>query len=89
MLGEVYVMHHVILAGKLRTADCVAKGDVEVVVMSKKDFQDLDNPLLTWMIDYDAVATVLKVAHQPLLGAQTHKSPLTIIHSNLSPKQIA
>ena len=53
--------------GKLRTADCVAKGHVEVVVMSKRDFQDLDNPLLAWMIDYDAVATVLRVrflAHQ-------------------------
>ena len=48
-------------AGKLRTADCTAKGLVEAVVMSKKDFQELDNPLLAWMIDYDAVATVLKV----------------------------
>jgi hypothetical protein len=48
-------------AGKLRTADCNAKGFVEAVVMSKKDFQELDNPLLAWMIDYDAVATVLKV----------------------------
>lgn len=48
-------------AGKLRTADCIAKGRVDVVVMSKRDFQDLDNPLLAWMIDYDAVATVLKV----------------------------
>lgn len=48
-------------AGKLRTADCVAKGHVEVVVMSKRDFQDLDNPLLAWMIDYEAVTTVLKV----------------------------
>lgn len=30
--------------------------------MSKKEFQDLENPLLAWMIDYDAVATVLKVS---------------------------
>ena len=29
--------------------------------MNKKDFLDLDNPLLGWMLDYDAVATVLKV----------------------------
>lgn len=49
-------------AGKLRTADCVAVGHVEAVVMSKRDFQDLDNPLLAWMIDYDAVATVLKAS---------------------------
>jgi len=52
-------------AGKLRTADCNAKGSVEAVVMSKKDFQELDNPLLAWMIDYDAVATVLKVPASP------------------------
>lgn len=48
-------------AGKLRTADCVAVGKVDAVVMSKREFQDLDNPLLAWMIDYDAVASVLKV----------------------------
>ena len=54
-------MNILLLPGKLRTADCVAKGHVEVVVMSKRDFQDLDNPLLAWMIDYDAVATVLRV----------------------------
>lgn len=50
-------------AGKLRTADCVAVGNVDAVVMSKREFQDLDNPLLAWMIDYDAVAAVLKVNH--------------------------
>lgn len=43
----------------------MAKGRVDVVVMSKRDFQDLDNPLLAWMIDYDAVATVLKVLALP------------------------
>ena len=47
--------------GKLRSADCIADGCVHVVVMNKKDFLDLDNPLLGWMLDYDAVATVLKV----------------------------
>ena len=31
------------------------------VVLSKHDFADLDNPLLSWMLDYDAVANVLKV----------------------------
>jgi hypothetical protein len=48
-------------AGKLRSADCVASGEVSVVVMNKKDFNDLDNPLLSWMLDYDAIACVLKV----------------------------
>ena len=49
------------MTGKLRSADCVAAGLVRVVVMNKKDFLALDNPLLSWMLDYDAVATVLKV----------------------------
>lgn len=43
-----------------RSADCVADGDVRVVVLRKRDFLDLDNPLLAWMMDYDAVAAVLK-----------------------------
>lgn len=25
----------------------------QVVVMRKRDFMDLDNPLLAWMLDYD------------------------------------
>lgn len=51
-------------AGKLRSADCVAEGRVQVVVINKKDFMDLDNPLLAWMLDSDAVTTVLRVSHQ-------------------------
>lgn len=47
--------------GKLRSADCVAEGRVQVVVINKKDFMDLDNPLLAWMLDSDAVTTVLRV----------------------------
>ena len=39
-----------------------------MVVMSKRDFQDLDNPLLAWMIDYDAVAAVLKASSSPPVG---------------------
>ncbi len=49
-------------AGKLRSADCVAEGRVQVVVINKKDFMDLDNPLLAWMLDSDAVTTVLRVS---------------------------
>ena len=33
---------------------------MRVVVLRKRDFLDLDNPLLAWMMDYDAVAAVLK-----------------------------
>jgi len=33
----------------------------QVVVMRKRDFMDLDNPLLAWMLDYDAVSACLRV----------------------------
>lgn len=49
-----------VVTGKLRSADCVAEGRVQVVVINKKDFMDLDNPLLAWMLDSDAVTTVLR-----------------------------
>ena len=49
-------------AGKMRSADCVAEGHVEAVVMNKKDFMDLDNPLLNFMLDYDAVAALTRVS---------------------------
>ena len=29
--------------------------------MNKKDFMDLDNPLLNFMLDYDAVAALTRV----------------------------
>ena len=29
-------------------------------MLRKRDFLDLDNPLLAWMLDYDAVSAVLK-----------------------------
>ncbi len=46
----------------MRSADCVAEGHVEAVVMNKKDFMDLDNPLLNFMLDYDAVAALTRVS---------------------------
>lgn len=38
------------------THDCAR----QVIVLRKRDFLDLDNPLLAWMLDYDAVSAVLK-----------------------------
>jgi serine/threonine protein phosphatase 1 len=32
--------------------------------MKKRDFMDLDNPLLSWMMDYDAISTCLRVRPQ-------------------------
>ena len=62
-------------AGKLRSADCVAEGRVQVVVINKKDFMDLDNPLLAWMLDSDAVTTVLRVPASPPAHT-SHSHPL-------------
>lgn len=56
-----FVGERTLITGKLRSADCVALGQVSVVVINKSDFWDLDNPLLAWMLDYDAVTCVLKV----------------------------
>lgn len=39
---------------------CVCVFEPQVVVLRKRDFLDLDNPLLAWMLDYDAVSAVLK-----------------------------
>ena len=55
-----FVGERSVINDKLRSADCVAQGRVQVVVLRKRDFLDLDNPLLAWMLDYDAVSAVLK-----------------------------
>lgn len=54
-------------AGQLRSADCVAMGQVTAVALSKRQFVEIDNPLLSWMLDYDAVASVLRVNPHALL----------------------
>ena len=55
-----FVGERAVINNKLRSADCIAKGLVKVVVMKKRDFMDLDNPLLAWMMDYDAVSACLR-----------------------------
>ena len=89
-----FVGERTLITNKLRTADCVAVGQVkvhsncsrfidtveadsapvppsmlshiadhllfQVLVMYKKDFLQLDSPLLGWMRDYEAMASVLK-----------------------------
>lgn len=42
--------------------------------MKKRDFMDLDNPLLAWMLDYDCVATVLKVSRADTTKGHTAPS---------------
>jgi len=55
-----FVGERAVINDRLRSADCVAQGTVQVVVMRKRDFMDLDNPLLAWMLDYDAVSACLR-----------------------------
>lgn len=55
-----FVGERAVINDRLRVADCVAQGTVQVVVMRKRDFMDLDNPLLAWMLDYDAVTACLR-----------------------------
>ncbi|KAG1668133.1 hypothetical protein FOA52_003920 [Chlamydomonas sp. UWO 241] len=55
-----FVGERAVVNNKLRSADCVANGRVQVVVMKKRDFMELDNPLLAWMMDYDAVSSCVR-----------------------------
>ena len=55
-----FVGERSVINDKLRSADCIAQGRVQVVVLKKRDFLDLDNPFMAWMLDYDAVSAVLK-----------------------------
>lgn len=57
-----FVGERTMVTGRLRSADCIASGKVRVVVINKKDFWELDNPLLSWMVDYEAVTCALKVS---------------------------
>jgi hypothetical protein len=55
VIYSISTCHHVTIWPQLTAAACV-----QVVVLRKRDFLDLDNPLLAWMLDYDAVSAVLK-----------------------------
>ncbi|KAK9795533.1 hypothetical protein WJX73_010591 [Symbiochloris irregularis] len=54
-----------LITGQLRSADCIAQGQVTAVVMSKQDMKEMENPLLSWMLDFDAIANVLKTCKSP------------------------
>eukprot|EP00803_Ostreobium_quekettii_P004992 evm.model.scf_3495.1 EVM.evm.TU.scf_3495.1 scf_3495:2198-3749(-) len=74
-----FVGERTLITGKLRSADCVAQGQVTVVVIAKKDFWDLDNPLLAWMLDYDAVTCVLKVRTARARSVEEYSCPMPFI----------
>lgn len=73
-----FVGERAVINDRLRSADCVAQGTVQVVVMRKRDFMDLDNPLLAWMLDYDAVSACLRVR----LHSCRCSGPLVVIMMN-------
>jgi hypothetical protein len=58
-----FVGERTLVTGKLRSASCVAQDRVTAIVMNKKEFLDVNNPMLDWMIPYDAARAVL--ASQP------------------------
>ncbi len=49
-----------VVTGQARTASCRAEGAVEVLSVSADLFGKLDNPILQWIIDCDAVTAVLR-----------------------------
>lgn len=57
-----FVGERTLVTGKLRSADCIAEGRVVAIVMQKRDFLEVHNPLLDWMLPYDAARAVLKPA---------------------------
>ena len=54
MLGQ-----RVILTGKMRSADCIADGEVITVSFTSADFLNMDTPFLNRWLDLEASSTVL------------------------------
>ena len=59
-----FVGERTLVTGKLRSASCVAKTQVTAIVMQKREFLEVNNPMLDWMIPYDAARAVLRDAPQ-------------------------
>lgn len=49
-----------VMTNKTRTADCVAVGAVKVLCIAAADFGKLNNPILEWVMDSEALLTVLR-----------------------------
>lgn len=52
--------HRTLVTKQLRSADCVAHGEVTVLVFDYDEFPRLDNPALRGLMDFDALMAVLK-----------------------------
>jgi hypothetical protein len=55
-----FVGERTLVTGKLRSASCIAQTRVTAIVMQKREFLEVHNPMLDWMIPYDAASAVLK-----------------------------
>ena len=64
--------HRTLVTRQLRSADCVAHGEVTVLVFDYDEFPRLDNPALRGLMDFDALMEVLKalnvVEHDRLIS---------------------
>lgn len=81
-----FVGERTLVTGKLRSASCVAHTRVTAIVMKKKEFLDVSNPMLDWMIPYDAARAVL--THQPVVKELTSDQFESLL-DNFEPKQEA
>lgn len=79
-----FVGERTLVTGKLRSASCVAQTRVTAIVMKKKEFLDLSNPMLDWMIPYDAARAVL--THQPEVKELT-SDQFDMMLDSFDPKQ--
>lgn len=55
-----------LVVGRLRSGDCIADGQVEVLAVPGRDFAAIQNPLIACMQDYDAISEVLHASSELL-----------------------
>lgn len=78
-----------VMTNKTRSASCVAKGSVEVLKIAAKHFANINNPVLEWVMDSEAVLAVLRICTnsetaESLLDTYTKKKVdkgVTLLHS--------
>ena len=55
-----------LVTGRLRAGDCIADGTVEVLSVPGKQFDSMQNPLMSCMLDYDAISEVMHASNDIL-----------------------
>ena len=55
--GEI-IGQRTLITGRVRTADCVAVGPVELLSILTEDFGEFSNPILTYVLDMDVIGAV-------------------------------